>query len=62
MAMKNVRYSSTVGSLMYAQVCTRLDIAFAVGVFGRFMSNHGLIPYQTVKRSLGIFKVLKFIC
>ena len=25
MTMKNVRYSLGVGSLMYAQVCTRLD-------------------------------------
>ena len=43
--MKNVRYSSTVGSLMYAQVCTWPDIAFVVGVLGRFMSNPGLIHY-----------------
>ena len=30
--MKAVPYSSVVGNLMYAQVCTRLDIAFVVGV------------------------------
>ena len=30
--MSKVPYSSTVGSLMYATVCTRLDIAHAVGV------------------------------
>ncbi|RVW91499.1 Retrovirus-related Pol polyprotein from transposon TNT 1-94 [Vitis vinifera] len=28
-----------VGSLMYAQVCTRPDIAFAVGMLGRYQSN-----------------------
>ena len=33
--MKAVPYSSVVGSLMYAQVCTRLDIDFVVGVLGR---------------------------
>ena len=32
--MKNIPYASTVGSLMYAQVCTKPDIAFAVGVLG----------------------------
>ncbi|RVW22045.1 Retrovirus-related Pol polyprotein from transposon TNT 1-94 [Vitis vinifera] len=32
--MKNISYASTVGSLMYAQVCTRLDIAFDVGILG----------------------------
>ena len=39
--MKVVPYSSIVGSLMYAQVCTRLDIAFVVGVLGRYLSDHG---------------------
>ncbi|RVW75565.1 Retrovirus-related Pol polyprotein from transposon TNT 1-94 [Vitis vinifera] len=30
--MKNIPYASAVGSLMYVQVCTRPDIAFAVGM------------------------------
>ena len=30
-----------VGSLMYAMVCTRPDLAFAVSVVSRFMSNPG---------------------
>ena len=34
-------YSSAVGSLMYAMVCTRPDIAHAVGVVSRFMVNLG---------------------
>ena len=29
--MRRVSYASAVGSLMYAMVCTRPDIAFAVG-------------------------------
>ena len=37
--MKNIPYTSSVGSLMYAQVYTRLDIAFSVGVLGRYQSN-----------------------
>ena len=39
--MYHVPYESAVGSLMYAMVCTRLDIAHAVGVLSRFMSNPG---------------------
>ena len=58
MAMKNVRYSSVVGSLMYAQVCTRPDIAFFVGVLDRFMSNPGFIHYQAVKK---VFRYLQGI-
>ncbi|KAK8944290.1 hypothetical protein KSP39_PZI008184 [Platanthera zijinensis] len=39
--MKDIPYASAVGSLMYAQVCTRPDIAFAVGLLGRYQSNPG---------------------
>ena len=34
--MDNVPYASVVGSLMYAQVCTRPDLAFATGIFSRY--------------------------
>ncbi|GAA0173320.1 hypothetical protein LIER_41501 [Lithospermum erythrorhizon] len=37
--MDKVPYASVVGSLMYAMVCTRPDIAHAVGVVSRYMSN-----------------------
>ena len=37
--MKNISYASVVGSLMYAQVCTRPDIAFVVGMLGQYQSN-----------------------
>ena len=39
--MARVPYASTVGSLMYVMLCTRPDIAQAVGVIGKFMSNLG---------------------
>jgi hypothetical protein len=34
--MESVSYASVVGSLMYAQVCTRPNIAFATTMFGKF--------------------------
>ena len=34
--IRDIPYASTVGSLMYAQVCMRLDIAYAIGVLGRY--------------------------
>ena len=40
--IKNISYTSAVGSLMYAQVCTRPDISFVVGMLGRYQSNSGL--------------------
>ena len=41
-SMKNIPYASAVGSLMYAQVCTKPDIAYAVGVLGQYQSNLGM--------------------
>ena len=39
--MSRVTYASAVGSLMYAMVCTRPEIAHAVGVLRRFTSKPG---------------------
>ena len=47
--MKSVPYSSVVGSLMYAMVCTRPDLAFAVSVVSRFMRNPGKSHWKVVK-------------
>ena len=43
-SIKNILYALVVRSLMYAQVCTRPDIAFAVGVLGRYQSNPCMDP------------------
>ena len=40
--MSNVPYASAIGSLMYAMLCTRPDICFAVGLVSRYQSNPGL--------------------
>lgn len=47
--MEKVPYASAVGSLMYAMVCTRPDIAHAVGVVSRFLSNPGREHWNAVK-------------
>ncbi|KAL3846133.1 hypothetical protein ACJIZ3_003536 [Penstemon smallii] len=39
MEMSRVPYASAVGSLMFAMVCTRPDIAQAVGAVSRYMAN-----------------------
>ena len=39
--MKAVPYSLVMGNLIYAQVCTRLDIDFVVNVLGRYLSDPG---------------------
>ena len=37
--MQQIPYASAIGSLMYAQVCTRPDIAYIVVMLGRYLSN-----------------------
>ncbi|KAG8503021.1 hypothetical protein CXB51_000861 [Gossypium anomalum] len=41
--MSHVPYSSVVGSLMYAMVCSRPDLSYAVSAFGR--TENGVIGY-----------------
>lgn len=41
---------------MYAMVCTGPDIAQAVGVLSRYMSNPGRVHWDAVKR---VFRYLK---
>ena len=36
-----VPYANAVGCLMYAMVCTRLDISHVVGVVSKYMENIG---------------------
>ena len=45
-----VTFLKSVGSLMYAPVCTRPDIAFAVNVLGRYLSNPSLNHWKAVKK------------
>ena len=40
--MQKIPYTSAVGSLIYAHVCTRPDIAYIVGMPGRYLSNLGI--------------------
>jgi hypothetical protein len=55
-SMVKIPYQSAVGSLMYAMVATRPDIAVAVGVVSQFMNNPGQQHWTAVKR---IFRYLK---
>ncbi|RVW98913.1 Retrovirus-related Pol polyprotein from transposon TNT 1-94 [Vitis vinifera] len=48
--MERFLYALAVGSLMYAQVCTRPDIAYIVGMLGRYLSNPGMDHWKKAKR------------
>lgn len=51
-SMKAVPYASACGSLMYAMLCTRPDICFAVGMISRYQSNPGQEHWSAVKAIL----------
>nr|GEX09667.1 hypothetical protein [Tanacetum cinerariifolium] len=54
--MSRVPYSSAVGSLMYAMVCTRPDLAHVVSVVSRYMHNPGKMHWEAVKCILRYLK------
>jgi ATP-binding cassette subfamily B (MDR/TAP) protein 1 len=54
--MSRVPYSSAVGSLMYAMVCSRLDLVHALSVVSRFIANPGKEHWRAVQ---WIFRYLR---
>ena len=54
--MSTVSYAEAIGNLMYAMLCTRSDICFAVGMVSRYQSNPRHAHWVTVKR---IFRYLR---
>ena len=39
--MKRIMYALAVGSIMYYMICTRSDLAYALGVVSRYQSIYG---------------------
>ena len=44
---------------MYAQVCTRLGIAFVVGMLGRYQSNPSIDYWRAAKKVMRYFQETK---
>ena len=60
--MSKIPYASAVGSLMYAMIATRPDIAFAVGVVSRYMANRGKKHWEAVKGVMRYLKGTRSLC
>ena len=52
--MARVPYANAIGNLMYAMMCIRPDICYAVSLVSRFQSNPGLAYWKAVKRDIEI--------
>ena len=50
--MRQIPYTSAVGSLMYAMLCTRPDICYSVGMVSRYQSNPRPKHQQAIKHIL----------
>ena len=55
-SMENIPYKAAVGSLLYASIATRPDIAHAVNEVSKYMQNPGPTHWQAIKR---IFRYLR---
>ena len=60
--MQSVPYASGCGSLMYAMVVTRPDIAYTLGVVSRFMANPGKAHWNAVNSIMRYLKGTKIKC
>ncbi|XP_040869469.1 secreted RxLR effector protein 161-like [Glycine max] len=58
--IQKIPYASVVGSLMYAQVCTRPNIPSIVGVLGIYLSNPGMDHWKAAKRVMRYLKRTKY--
>ncbi|KAJ9552302.1 hypothetical protein OSB04_016347 [Centaurea solstitialis] len=50
--MKSVPYAYAIGSIMYAMLCTRPDVAYSVSVTSRYQQNPGEAHWVAVKNIL----------
>ena len=57
--MKAIPYASAIGSIMYAMLCTRLDVCLAISPAGRYQSNPGVNHWTSVKNILKYLKRTK---
>ena len=47
--MSRILYASTVGSIMYAMICMRSNVAYSLGVVSRYQSDPGENHWKVVK-------------
>ena len=50
--MSRVPYVSTIGSILYAMICTRPDVSYALRMVSRYQDNPGLSHWTAVKNIL----------
>ena len=57
--MSEVPYASAIGSIMYAMICTRPDVSYALSVTSRYQSDPCKEHWKAVKRILKYLRSTK---
>ena len=50
--MSKIPYASAIGSIMYAMLCTRPDVSYALSITSKYQSNLGESHWIAVKNIL----------
>ena len=50
--MGRIPYASAIGSIMYAMICTRPDVSYALSICSRFQANPGEAHWKAAKNIL----------
>ncbi|KAL6319144.1 hypothetical protein AAG906_011226 [Vitis piasezkii] len=50
--MSNIPYSNAIRSLMFATMCTRPDICYAIGMVSLYQENLGMMHWKAINRIL----------
>ena len=59
--MDKVPYASAIGSIMYAMLCTRPDVSYALSVTSRYQANPGIQHWNATKNILKYLRKTKDI-
>ena len=57
--MSMIPYASVIGSIMYAMLCTRLDVSYALSVKSRYQSDLGMGHWVAIKNILKYLRMTK---
>jgi len=57
--MSTITFASTIGSVMYAMICARPDVSYALSICSKYQSNPGMIHWAAVKNILKYLKRTK---
>ena len=54
--MSRIPYANIVGSIMYAMVCTRPDLSYAISLLSKYMADHCRDHWHALKWVLKYIK------